>query len=121
MARRSSTSTTSQPNEVPATETTTDSIVEETAETAAPEPKVVELKTTTSEESVPAAPASPEQIHAQITEKLSNRSLEGDAFVPKNSASLETAAKQVAEEQGFAFNRGTSVGARLIARSQGHF
>jgi hypothetical protein len=31
---------------------------------------------------------------------------------------LEKAAKEVAAEQGFSLNRGTSVGARLIARSQ---
>ncbi len=39
-------------------------------------------------------------------------------FVPTNPVALEKAAQEVAKEQGFDFNRGTSVGARLLARAQ---
>jgi hypothetical protein len=58
------------------------------------------------------------QIQTDVRERLARKTDSGDAFVPSNPASLEKAAKEVAAEQGFSLNRGTSVGARLIARSQ---
>jgi hypothetical protein len=67
----------------------------------------------------PAPPATDaEKIQADIREKLSTRSLNKDVFVPSNPASLEKAAKQVAQESNFDLNRGTSIGARLLARAQ---
>ena len=102
------------------TESIVESIVEETAEESHPEPKVAEVKVS-SEEGTLAPAASPDQIHAQIKEKLSNRLNEEDAFIPSNPANLEKVAAQIAEEKGFVLNRGTSVGARLMARAQKRF
>jgi cytoskeletal protein RodZ len=58
------------------------------------------------------------RIQTDVRERLARKTDSGDAFVPSNPASLEKAAKEVAAEQGFDLTRGTSVGARLIARSQ---
>lgn len=62
---------------------------------------------------------SAEEIQTQIQSKLSTRTEGENVFVPANPVALEKAAHQVAEERGFELNRGTSIGARLIARSQG--
>ena len=75
-------------------------------ETPSTEPEKVEAK----QESV--------RIQTDVREKLARKTDSGDAFVPSNPASLEKAAKEIAAEQGFDLTRGTSVGARLIARSQ---
>lgn len=72
----------------------------------------------TSEEPVAAAEAAPaEKIQTDVREKLAKKSTEDNVFVPSNPAALEKAASEVAKEQGFELNRGTSVGARLIARA----
>jgi len=74
---------------------------------------------TPSEEPVAAPEAAPaEKIQTDVREKLAKKSVAEDAFVPANPAALEKAAGEVAKEQGFELNRGTSVGARLIARAQ---
>lgn len=111
MTRRNSTRTESKAPEV--LEETKE--VEKTPEATAP----VNLEVEVSEEPVaaPAAPA-PEKLQTDFREKLARKTDNQDVFVPSNPASLEKAAKQVAEESGFELNRGTSVGARLIARSQ---
>jgi hypothetical protein len=97
------------------------------------ESPVIEIKTeasapvnieteTPSDEPVAAPEASPaEKIQTDIREKLSNRNVDKDVFVPTNPVALEKAAAQVAQEQGFEFNRGTSIGARLMARAQKRF
>jgi hypothetical protein len=83
-----------------------------------PEPAKVELQTP-SEEPVPAPPAvEKEQIETDVRKKLQNRTQEEDIFVPTSPAVLEAAAKKVAEQEGFDLNRGTSIGARLLARSR---
>lgn len=81
-------------------------------------PVNIELKAP-SEEPV-AAPKAPEaeKIQTDVRAKLAKKSDREDAFVPSNPAALEKAASQVAEESGFMLNRGTSIGARLIARSR---
>ena len=82
----------------------------------------VNIETVVSEEPVSAPPApEPEVLQTDFREKLARKSDNHDVFVPSNPASLEKAAKQVAEENGFELNRGTSVGARLLARSQKRF
>jgi hypothetical protein len=87
-------------------------------EEKATEPVNIEQETP-SVEPVAAAEATPaEKIQTDVREKLSKKSVEEDAFVPANPAALEKAAKEVAKEQGFEMNRGTSVGARLMARAQ---
>jgi hypothetical protein len=85
---------------------------------AQPEPAKIEVQTP-SEEPVAAAPAvEKEQIETDVRKKLLNRSQEEDIFVPTSPAVLEAAAKKVAEVEGFDLNRGTSIGARLLARSR---
>ena len=70
-------------------------------------------------EPVAAAEAAPaEQIQTDVRQKLANRSVEENVFVPANPVALEKAASAVAKENGFELNRGTSIGARLMARSQ---
>lgn len=110
MTRRQS----SKANSQPAAKTEKEEIKTEEVQPSAP----VNLEVEVSEEPVeaPAAPE-PEKIQTDFREKLSNKAINQDVFVPSNPASLEKAAKQVAEEQGFELNRGTSVGARLLARS----
>lgn len=114
---------TAKPTETPSAEET----VVEVAET--PEtPEVVEakapvnLETQVSEEPVaaPEAPA-PEALQTDFREKLMRKTDNQDVFVPANPAALEKAAAAVAEENGFELNRGTSVGARLLARAQKRF
>lgn len=74
---------------------------------------------TPSEEPVPAAEAAPaEKIQTDVRAKLAKKTVEEDVFVPTNPAALEKAAHEVAKDHGFEFNRGTSVGARLLARAQ---
>jgi hypothetical protein len=74
---------------------------------------------TPSDEPVPAPEATPaEKIQTDVREKLLNKSVEENVFVPSNPVALEKAATAVAQESGFELNRGTSIGARLMARSQ---
>ena len=85
------------------------------------EPVNLEVQTP-SEEPTPAPEATPaEKIQTDIRDKLSNRSVDENIFVPSNPVALEKAAEQVAKDCGFEFNRGTSIGARLMARAQKRF
>jgi hypothetical protein len=86
------------------------------AEAAAP----VNIETETpSDEPVPAPEATPaEKIQTDVRTKLSKKPVEEDVFVPTNPVALEKAASEVAKEQGFDLTRGTSIGARLMARAQ---
>lgn len=82
------------------------------------EPVNLEVETP-SENPTPAPEAIPaEKIQTDVREKLSKRSVEENVFVPTNPIALEKAAAEVARESGFDLNRGTSIGARLMARSQ---
>ena len=69
----------------------------------------------------PAPAAAPEKIQTDVRERLAKKSLDENIFVPASPAALEKAAAQVAEENGFNLNRGTSMGARLMARAQKRF
>lgn len=74
---------------------------------------------TPSEEAVPAPVATPaETIQTDVREKLSKKSVDENVFVPTNPVALEKAAAAVAKESGFDLTRGTSIGARLMARAQ---
>jgi len=74
------------------------------------------------EEPVAAPEATPaEKIQTDIREKLSKRSVDENVFVPANPVALEKAAAEVAKESGFELTRGTSIGARLLARAQKRF
>jgi outer membrane biosynthesis protein TonB len=82
------------------------------------EPVNLEVETP-SEEPLPAPEAvTSEEIQTDFRQKLAKKTDQEDIFVPSNPAALEKAAVQVAEESGFTLNRGTSIGARLIARSR---
>lgn len=79
-------------------------------------PVNIELETPSDEPvAAPEAP-SKEKIETDVRAKLSKKSVEQDVFVPANPAALEKEAKAVASEKGFELNRGTSIGARLMAR-----
>jgi hypothetical protein len=104
-----------------------------------PTPAESDLKVTPEESRIENAPATPvnlevetpsekpekaektpvaEKIQTDVREKLAKKSVDEDVFVPTNPVALEKAAESVAKEHGFEFNRGTSVGARLMARAQ---
>ena len=82
----------------------------------AKEPVNIELSTPSEEPEAPAEAAPKEKIETDVRAKLSKKSVEEDVFVPTNPAALEKEAKAVAQEKGFDLNRGTSIGARLMAR-----
>jgi len=87
-------------------------------ETKVSEPANIELETP-SEEPVPApAAVSKEEIETDVRTKLNKRSDDEDIFVPSNPVALEKAASVVAENDGFELNRGTSIGARLMAKAR---
>jgi hypothetical protein len=90
-------------------------ITEAKAEASAP----VNIETETPSDDPVAAPeATPaEKIQTDVREKLAKKSVEEDVFVPTNPAALEKAATEVAKDKGFELNRGTSIGARLMARA----
>ena len=88
------------------------------ASTKAAEPVNLEVETPSTEPEKVDAKQESVRIQTDVRERLARKTDSGDAFVPSNPASLEKAAKEVAAEQGFDLTRGTSVGARLIARSQ---
>jgi hypothetical protein len=81
------------------------------------EPAVMETPTEAVEPTAPAKAAPVEKIQTDVREKLAKKSTEDNVFVPTNPAALEKAATEVAKEQGFELNRGTSIGARLMARA----
>ena len=85
------------------------------------EPANIETETP-AEEPTPAPEATAaEKIQTDVREKLSKKSVEENVFVPANPVALEKAAAEVAKENGFELTRGTSIGARLLARSQKRF
>ena len=80
----------------------------------------VNLETESLDEEPVAAPeATPaEVIQTDVRQKLAKKSVDENVFVPANPAALEKAAAAVATDNGFELNRGTSIGARLMARAQ---
>jgi hypothetical protein len=119
MTRKQTTKT----DEATATPSGEDEKVEVSSDAQAPEvadPKApVSLETQSSEEPVAAPPAAePVKVQNDFREKLARKTDNQDVFVPSNPATLEKAAAEVAQENGFELNRGTSVGARLLARAQ---
>jgi len=79
----------------------------------------VNLEVESQDEAPVPAPAAvaPEKLQTDFREKLSNRSVNDNPFVPSNPVALEKAAAVVADQNGFPLNRGTSIGARLMARA----
>ena len=91
------------------------------AEPKASDPVNLEITSLTEEPVTPPPAAPAEKLQTDFREKLANKSTENNVFVPSNPVALEKAATEVAKEQGFEFNRGTSIGARLMARAQKRF
>ena len=87
-------------------------------EKVAPEPENIEVQSQTEEPVAPAEAAAPEKIQTDVREKLARRTDNEDVFVPANPVALEKAAAESAKENGFELTRGTSIGARLLARAQ---
>ena len=101
---------------------TTEVAVEITSETVSEviDPKApvdIELKVTEAEPE-PAVKKSAEEIHAEVQSKLNNKNVDNNIFVPASPAAVEKAAEIIAAEKGFELTRGTSIGARLMARAQ---
>jgi len=89
----------------------------ETPTTDPSSPVNLEIETP-GDDPIPAPEAvAPEKIQTDFREKLTTKSVENNPFVPSNPAALEKAAGEVAKEKGFDLNRGTSIGARLMARA----
>jgi hypothetical protein len=91
--------------------------------TGAPDSYPVNLEMETKDEKPvePPPAAAPEKLQTDFREKLTNKTTEDNIFVPSNPVALDKAAAEVAKNQGFDFNRGTSIGARLMARAQKRF
>lgn len=84
-------------------------------------PAVIELKTEVEESTAPAPAAKTETIQTDVRAKLARKTDGEDVFVPSTPPQLEAEAKTIAEQSGFDFTRGTSIGARLMARSRQQF
>jgi hypothetical protein len=78
----------------------------------------IELKAPSDEQLSAPAAALKEEIQTNFRAKLAKKTDREDIFVPSNPIELEKAASQVAKEEGFELNRGTEIGARLIARAR---
>jgi hypothetical protein len=81
-------------------------------------PANIELETPSDEPVVAPEASSAEKIQTDVRAKLAKKSDREDAFVPSNPVALEKAASEVAKQENFELTRGTSIGARLIARSR---
>lgn len=104
-------------NSGPSSEEVTE-VPEESKEICKDPKAPVNIELEVSEEPQKPAPApAAEKIQTSVQERLTKRSSEENIFAPSNPAALEKAAAEIAKEQGFQLNRGTSIGARLIARS----
>jgi hypothetical protein len=81
-------------------------------------PASLEVITPSEKPEAPAPAAKKEDIETDVRTKLNKRSDSEDIFVPSNPVALEKAAAAVADSEGFELNRGTSVGARLMAKAR---
>jgi hypothetical protein len=87
-------------------------------ETSPTEPVNLEVETPSSEPVAAPEATPPVKIQTDVREKLMKKSVDENVFVPANPAALEKAATEVAKDNGFELTRGTSIGARLMARAQ---
>jgi len=81
-------------------------------------PVNIELATPSEEPTAAPIAQGKEVIQTDVKAKLARKTDAEDIFVPANPIALEKAAEVVAEKDGFELNRGTSIGARLLARSR---
>jgi hypothetical protein len=90
----------------------------QTAKEANTSPVNIELETPSEEPTAAPVAQEKETIQTDVKAKLARKTDSEDVFVPANPVALEKAAEVVAEKDGFELTRGTSIGARLIARSR---
>jgi hypothetical protein len=81
-------------------------------------PANFEVKKTSEAAEVAAEPTEKVVVETSVMKKLGKKTDNDNLFVPTNPVELEKAASQIAKENGFELNRGTSIGARLIAKSR---
>jgi hypothetical protein len=81
-------------------------------------PTSLEVITPSIAPEAPAPAAEKEEIETDVRTKLNRRTDGEDIFVPSNPVALENAAAAVAETEGFELTRGTSIGARLMAKAR---
>ena len=82
-------------------------------------PVNVEIESPTEEPVEAPAAVEKQVVETDVRKKLDRKTdSDNNPFVPSNPAQIEKDAKRVAEAAGFELNRGTSVGARLMARAQ---
>jgi hypothetical protein len=81
-------------------------------------PASLEVATPSVKPEAPAPAADKEKIETDVRTKLNKRTDGEDIFVPSNPVALENAAASVAETEGFELTRGTSIGARLMAKAR---
>ena len=85
-------------------------------------PRNIEVSTPTEEPTPAAEPQEKVVIETDVRKKLGRKTDDdSNPFVPAVAAQVEADARRLAEEKGFELNRGTSVGARLLARSQSKY
>jgi len=80
-----------------------------------------ELKIGAEDLGTPAPAATPEKVQTDVRTRLAKKTDVEDMFVPSTPKQVEDDAKEVAANSGFEFNRGTSVGARLMVRALQNF
>ena len=114
MARSSTRTTKPEPAKSDLQVTPEEGRIDDTAK----KPVDLEVETPSTEPTEAPKATAAEKIQTDVREKLSKKTVEKNVFVPSNPVALEKAAEAVAKEQGFDFNRGTSIGARLLARAQ---
>jgi len=92
--------------------------VNEAWEESAPGDQLTHLQNPEEQDASKLAPAQPkEEIETNVRKKLGRRADE-DPFIPSHPAQVLEDARKIAEEKGFQMNRGTEVGARLIAAAR---
>ena len=90
----------------------------QTAKEADASPVNIELETPSEEPTAAPVAQKEEGIQTDVRAKLARRTDAEDIFVPATPVALEKAAEAVAKKDGIELNRGTSIGARLLARSR---
>jgi hypothetical protein len=90
----------------------------QTAKEVDASPVNIELATPSEEPTAAPVAQKKETIQTDVKAKLARKTDAEDIFIPANPIALEKAAEVVAEKDGFELTRGTSIGARLLARSR---
>ena len=116
--KKTETATPAAETATPAAETATPAAKTPAKATPKADKSPVNLEIESKDEKPTPAPEAkePEKIQTDVREKLGRKTQTSNPFVPTNPADIEKGAEQIAGERGFELNRGTSIGARLMAR-----